>query len=103
MGETTISIPTRDGPMQGYLTAPGTPGRGPALVVLMEAFGVNAHIQDVCRRLAGEGYVALAPDLFHRAGAGLTFAYDDTSHALPALGTLTNETLEADVLAALAA
>jgi carboxymethylenebutenolidase len=102
MGESWVTLPTRDGPMQAFLAAPDTPRRAPALVVLQEAYGVNDHIQRVCGRLATEGYVALAPDMFHRAGDRLTFSYDDTSKAIAALGTLDNASLETDVRAALA-
>ena len=38
------------------------------LVVIQEIFGVNDHIEDVCRRLAEEGWLAVAPHLFHRSG-----------------------------------
>jgi carboxymethylenebutenolidase len=44
----------------------GTPKGG--LVVIQEAFGVNDHIEDVGRRLAAEGWLAVAPHLFHRTG-----------------------------------
>ncbi len=40
----------------------------PALLVLQEAWGVDAHIQDLTRRFANAGYAALAPDLFSTAG-----------------------------------
>ncbi len=39
-------------------------GRGPAVIVIHEIFGPDAHIQDVAKRFAREGYVALAPNLF---------------------------------------
>lgn len=42
--------------------------RLPGLVVIHEAFGVNDHIRDVCRRFAAQGFVAAAPDLFARVG-----------------------------------
>ncbi len=44
-----------------------------AVIVLMEAFGLTAHMRDICQRLADEGYLALAPDLYHRQGDGLEF------------------------------
>ena len=47
-----------------YLATP-TSGHGPGLVVLQEWWGLVDHIKDVCDRLANEGFVALAPDLFH--------------------------------------
>jgi len=47
----------------GYLAVPDA-GSGPAVVVLQEWWGLEDHIKDVCDRLAGEGFLALAPDLF---------------------------------------
>jgi carboxymethylenebutenolidase len=47
----------------GYLAVPAT-GRGPGVVVIQEWWGLVDHIRDVCDRLAREGFVALAPDLF---------------------------------------
>ena len=43
--------------------------RYPGLLVFQEAFGVNAHIRDVTRRFAAQGFVAIAPELFHRTAA----------------------------------
>ena len=51
----------------------GTP-KG-ALVVIQEIFGVNRHIRGVCDRLAGEGYVAIAPAIFDRVEPGFTSGY----------------------------
>jgi carboxymethylenebutenolidase len=47
----------------GYLAAPES-GRGPATVVLQEWWGLDDHIRSVCDRFAGEGFLALAPDLY---------------------------------------
>jgi dienelactone hydrolase len=48
-----------------YVSRPsGTPKAG--LIVFQEAFGVNPHIRDVADRFAREGYLAIAPELFHR-------------------------------------
>ena len=46
---------------------PGRPGvrRGPGLIVIQEWWGLVPHINDVCDRFAAEGFVALAPDLYH--------------------------------------
>jgi carboxymethylenebutenolidase len=54
--------------MEGYLTQPATAGRYPAVVVIQEIWGVNSHIQSVTDRLPSQGYVGLAPALFHREG-----------------------------------
>src|SRR5690606_28096877 len=49
---------------QGYLAIPDG-GSGPGVVVIQEWWGLVPHIQDVCDRFAAEGFVALAPDLYH--------------------------------------
>ena len=53
----------------GYLAIPGS-GSGPGVVVIQEWWGLVGHITDVCDRLAAEGFVALAPDLFHGVTTG---------------------------------
>jgi carboxymethylenebutenolidase len=62
MGE-MIEFEANGGTAEGYLAEPD--GEGPGLVVLQEWWGLDSHIRDVCDRFAGEGFLALAPDLFH--------------------------------------
>src|SRR3954453_18304101 len=69
------TVTTADGPMRVYEAVPDGDGRG-AVVVIQEAFGVNAHIEDVTRRIAAAGYHAVAPDMFHRTG-GAVVDYGD--------------------------
>ena len=72
----TETITADDGAtFDGFVALPDG-GTGPGVLVIQEIFGVNQYIQQVCRRLAALGYVALAPDCFHRQGAG--FAVDRT-------------------------
>lgn len=78
--------------------APDGPPRG-GVVVVQEAFGVNAHIEDVCGRFAAEGWLAVAPHLFHRQGDP-TFAYDDITSARETMAHFTADTLLEDVDAA---
>lgn len=47
----------------GYLASPD--GTGPGVVVIQEWWGLVDHIKDLCNRFAAEGFVALAPDLYH--------------------------------------
>ena len=54
--------------ISGYLARPVKAGRYPAVVVIHENAGLSAHVQDVARRFAKEGYVALAPDYLSRMG-----------------------------------
>ncbi|HYV60809.1 MAG TPA: dienelactone hydrolase family protein [Acidimicrobiia bacterium] len=77
----TLELDTAHGPMPLYEARPDGDARG-AVIVIQEAFGVNAHIEDVTRRFADTGYHAVAPHLFHRAGGG-TAPYDDFSKVLP--------------------
>ena len=77
-----VEIPlTAGGTMGGYLAHPKGSGPWPGVLVYMEIFGVNAHIRDVTERVAREGYVALAPDYFHRTGPGIELGYDDAGMA----------------------
>jgi carboxymethylenebutenolidase len=58
-----VEFEANGGTASGYLAEPE--GEGPGLVVLQEWWGVEDHIKDVCDRFAREGFVALAPDLYH--------------------------------------
>lgn len=58
-----------------YLAMPVGKGPFPGVVVLQEIFGVNDHIRDVTRRLAQEGYVAIAPALYQRQAPGFETGY----------------------------
>lgn len=50
--------------LQGYLATPAS-GEHPGVVLIQEWWGLNDHIKDVANRIAAEGYVVLAPDLYH--------------------------------------
>ena len=62
MGE-MVEFPSNGGTGEGYLAVPE--GGGPGVVVIQEWWGLVPHIKDVCNRFAAEGFVALAPDLYH--------------------------------------
>ena len=57
------TFPSGSGQAHGYLALPAG-GTGPGVIVIQEWWGLTDHIADVCDRLAGEGFVALAPDLY---------------------------------------
>jgi len=62
----TVTYGELDGQeLTGYLAAPLATEGGPGVVLLQEWWGLNEHIKDVARRIAREGYVVLAPDLYH--------------------------------------
>jgi carboxymethylenebutenolidase len=75
---------------------PGTP----AIIVFQEAFGVNSHIRNVTNRFAAEGYIAIAPELFHRtAPKGFAGDYADFNTVTPHTSKITNEGFEVDLRA----
>jgi carboxymethylenebutenolidase len=59
-----IEFPANGRTASGYLATPSH-GTGPGIIVIQEWWGLVDHIKDVCDRLAAEGFVALAPDLYH--------------------------------------
>ncbi|MBM3569617.1 MAG: dienelactone hydrolase family protein [Alphaproteobacteria bacterium] len=63
-----VKIPVKGGSMAAYRAMPDRAGSFPTVLVVQEIFGVHAHIQDVCRRLAKQGYFAVAPELYFRQG-----------------------------------
>ena len=96
-----VSLAVGDGTtMAASVARPETGGPWPGLLVLQEAFGVNAHIRDVTQRFAAQGYVAIAPELFHRTAPGFEGSYTDIEPVRAHMGALTEAGLTADVGAA---
>ena len=63
-----IKVPVKDGEMVAYRAAPIGTSKLPVVLVVSEIFGAHEYIKDVCRRLAKQGYFAIAPELFARQG-----------------------------------
>ncbi len=63
-----VAIPVSGGELAAYRAAPAGGGKPPVILVIQEIFGVHEYIKDVCRRLAQQGYMAIAPELFARQG-----------------------------------
>lgn len=61
-------MPTASGEVPVYMAKPAGKSNLPTVIVAHEIFGVHEHIADVCRRFAQQGYLALAPEFFHRQG-----------------------------------
>jgi len=95
-----VELSVADGTrMRAYVAKPeAPPSRG--LLVFQEAFGVNAHIRDVTERFAAQGYLAIAPELFHRTAPGFDCAYSEFAKAMPQLEAVTEQGLDADARAA---
>jgi carboxymethylenebutenolidase len=85
--------------MRLFIARPDGSGKAPCVIVFQEAFGVNAHIQDVAMRIASLGYIAVAPELFHRTAPGFIGDYDDLGKSKPHMSALTNNNLENDIYA----
>lgn len=95
--QTKVMISTPDGAMPAYVftSTPSTlaqstftqststqSDRQPAILLLMEAFGVTSHIKEVAARIAKKGYVVLTPDLYYRELPNNKFRYDEVEQAM---------------------
>ena len=96
-----VSVPVEGaGEMRIFVARPNGEGPHRAIIVMQEAFGVNSHIRDVTKRFAGQGFLAVAPELFHRTGTGVEGRYDAFAEMRPHFGALTTEGILADAKAA---
>jgi carboxymethylenebutenolidase len=95
-----LVLETADGPMACFQAEPQGEPRG-AVLVIQEAFGVNAHIRDVATRFANVGFHAIAPAFFHRAGGGAVEDYTDFSAIFPLFEGLSDDGILMDADAAL--
>ncbi|MDI3259377.1 MAG: dienelactone hydrolase family protein [Sinobacteraceae bacterium] len=83
--------------LSGYYAQPTAGKARSAVVVMMEAYGLTAHIRGVCHRLAAAGHIALAPDYYH----GRIVPYADSNTAISLLRELDDDALLAETAAAL--
>lgn len=92
-------IPVRDAVLPAYVARPRGIGKRPVVIVVPEVWGLHEYIRDVCRRLAKDGYVAIAPDFFVRAGdpAPLT----EWAEIAKIVGTATHAQVMSDIGATL--
>ncbi|SDD10016.1 carboxymethylenebutenolidase [Sphingomonas sp. YR710] len=95
----TNTVDSGGSQMKIYEVGPEGTAKG-AVIVIQEAFGITDHIMDVCQRFAAEGYVAVAPHMFHRTGDPL-IGYDKMQDVVPHIMKLNREDLEADLKATL--
>jgi carboxymethylenebutenolidase len=95
-----VRIPVQGGELLGYLARPEGAGPFPAVLAIHENRGLVDHTKDCARRLAADGYVALAPDLLSRQG-GTAAKFSDPNDAIAALGKSDAEENTRDLVAAL--
>src|SRR5208337_1266983 len=96
-----ITLNVADGTtMRAYVARPQDSVPHTGLLVFQEAFGVNGHIRNVTERFAREGYIAVAPELFHRTAPGFEGTYTNFEVVMPHIMALTDQNLAADVRSA---
>lgn len=100
--ELEIAIATPDGSMPAFVHLPDTPGPRPAVLLLMEAFGLTSHIRSVAARIAREGYVVLTPDLYYREFPHNKFGYDQVDEGIAMMLRLDHARFVEDARSALA-
>lgn len=95
-----INVVVEDGTQMALYTArPASAQNLPGVMIFQEAFGVNSHLREVTERIASEGYLAAAPELFHRTAPGFEGDYNDFEPIRPHIEALTREGLSADIIA----
>ncbi len=77
MADGDVEITLGKEKMPGYWAMPKGNGPFPVIIVVQEIFGIHEYIKDVCRRLAKEGYLAIAPSLYSRLGDATKIAEID--------------------------
>lgn len=96
MGGSMIDLTVDGQTVKAYHTAGEGDGL-PGVVVLMEWWGLNDHIKDVCERFAVEGFAVVAPDLYSSQGNAVT---EDADEAAKLMGNLTTDQVMKEVQAA---
>lgn len=86
--------------MDAYVADPTDGAKRPGMIVFQEIFGVNPHIRDVAGRFAKLGFVAIAPELFHRTAPGFVGDYANLPPCMPHMQAMTAAGNIADARAA---
>jgi len=107
MSSESVDITTPDGVADAYLSRPdGSPGPHPGVLFIMDAFGLRPRIEEMADRIAGQGFVVLAPNVLYRAGRAPIMEMPDLedpaqrdpffARLRPAMAELTPERIESD-------
>lgn len=97
----TVEIKTQDGVMPAHWSLPEGDGPFPAVIVLIEAFGLVPHIEEVADRLAAEGYAALAPDVYYRSLPDNKVGYDELPKAIKLMQAVKDDAFIEDMKSAI--
>ncbi|SFF77248.1 carboxymethylenebutenolidase [Novosphingobium sp. CF614] len=93
----TVVVDSAGAEMKLYQVKPEGAAKG-AVIVIQEAFGITDHIMDICARIAAEGFLAVAPHVFHRSGDPL-ISYENMKDVMPHIMALNRTDVEADLTA----
>src|ERR1700759_3536346 len=97
MNGSTIDVPTPDGVADCYLAKPAGDGPQPGVLLMIDAIGLRPRIEEMADRIARDGYVVLAPNVFYRGGRAPLWDTPDFADAesrakfMEALGPLMGE------------
>ncbi len=100
MPQSWVNINVGGDTMEAYLAQPEASDPAPAVVVIQEIWGVNSHIQFLTDRFPAQGYVGLAPAMFHREGRMTMGLHEEMDNAVARMQQCTDEGIVADVQAA---
>jgi carboxymethylenebutenolidase len=100
---TRVTVTVKDGTgMAAYVSRPSDGDHHPGIIVLQEALGVNAQLRGVADRYARLGFVAIAPDLFHRVKPGYATNELNMEVLMPLIRSMTPDAFALDTAAAYA-
>src|SRR5258705_9713033 len=91
-----VTVPIGAEKMPAHLARPASGGPYPALVVVMEAFGLNDQIKRITNQFASEGFVAIAPNLYFRQPNNVV-GYNDLPGAFRLMGTVKDDQVVTDM------
>ena len=100
MPQSWVDINVGGDTMEAYLAQPEASEPAPAVVVIQEIWGVNSHIQFLTDRFPAQGYVGLAPAMFHREGRMTMGLHEEMDNAVARMQRCTDAGIVADVPAA---
>jgi carboxymethylenebutenolidase len=95
-----VEVPVGSEKMPCHIARPTSGGPYPALVVVMEAFGLNDQMKRITDRFAAEGFVAISPNLYFRMPNNVV-GYDQLPAAIKLMTSVTDEGIVADMKAAI--
>ena len=93
-----VMVKTGSESMPCHLARPAAGAPYPALIVVMEAFGLNNQMRNITDRFAAEGFVAISPNLYFRQQDDVV-GYDNLNGAIKLMQTLTDDQIVADMTA----